>query len=158
MAVNGATHKTAGVRDLVNRFALLKSAQCFHLTLIKPSALSRPQRIEIAAKRPARIGGDVIFDFAEKWAGKILQLLFAYSGNAAELDRIRRIISRHFAKRYIGEDDVSGHAAFIGKMATQCAQALKQYFVAFDRTCSCPRALLHDVDLLGQNDRCSASQ
>ncbi len=72
-------------------------------------------------------------DRAHKHFAKILQFLFADARNAAELRYIRRIFSRHFAQRYIGEDDISGHASFICELAAQRTQALKQYFVAFDR-------------------------
>ena len=62
-------------------------------------------------------------DLAKERFAKILQLLFAYAGNATELDRIRRVFSRHFPERYIGEDDVSGPAAFICELARTRASA-----------------------------------
>src|SRR4029077_14047688 len=64
----------------------------------------------------------------------------------------------HFAQRHIGEDDVSGHAAFVGEFTAKTTQVRKQYFVAFDRAWLDSRAFLRDFDLLGQNDRRPLSQ
>src|SRR5947199_2876577 len=82
----------------------------------------------------AGIAHEITSDRARKRLCKISQFLLTNAGNSTELRGRRRINSRHFAQRNIGEDDVGGHVAFVGDSAAQNAQLCKQRFVAFEVT------------------------
>src|SRR6266545_1257686 len=133
------------------------SPSCF-ASLIQAGTTRRTQRIETTGKCPARVGREKIFDFAKERVRKVLQFLLPNAGNSAKLSRSRRIISRHFTERDIGEDDVGWHVAFVGEFAAQAAQALKQRFVAFDRASASLFIPRDNFNLLGESDRRTVAQ
>src|SRR2546427_13235465 len=81
-----------------------------------------------------RIARYITFDYARKRLCKISQFLLTNAGNSTELRGCRRINSRHFAQRNIGEDDVGGHVAFVGDLAAENEEVGQQRFVAFAAT------------------------
>src|SRR6266545_1319042 len=133
------------------------SPSCF-ASLIQAGTTRRTQRIETTGKCPARVGREIILDFAKERLCKVLQLLLSHSGNSAKLSRSRRIISRHFTKRNIGEDDVGRNVAFVGEFAAQTAQALEQHFVAFDRARASLFIPRDNFNLLRECDRRTVAQ
>src|SRR5437762_14222962 len=96
MAVDRAAHKTAGTRDLIHGFAVLKALQRFKLTIVQRGPTWRSQRTAVSGKCPAFICRKIRSDFAEERLGEILQFLLSNAGDAAELACVCRIVSRHF--------------------------------------------------------------
>ena len=86
----------------------------------------------VSIERLAGIAFEVGGDFVGEEFTELGALFFADTGDAFQLVHGGRILARHGAKRRVAEDDVGGHAAFVGERATERAQTFEENLVALD--------------------------